>query len=61
MVERVIERLPSVEDVERELCKNRREADLLRSIRNALARKRVQEQASELLRRRNESGVAYAG
>ena len=61
MVERVIERLPSVEEVERELCRNRREADLLRSIQKALSRKRIQEQASEMLRRRNESAVAHVG
>jgi hypothetical protein len=58
MLERVVEKLPSVEDLERELRRNRRESHLLRSIQKALERKQVQERASEELRRRTESGVA---
>jgi len=61
MLERVVEKLPTVEDLERELCRNRRETNLLRSIQKAIERKRIQEQVSDELSRRKESGVAHVG
>ena len=61
MAETVVDRLPSVEDVEREIARHRREASLLRAIRDALRRRQLQEKASEHFRRQNESGVAHAG
>ena len=61
MAETVVDRLPSVEDVEREIARHRREASLLRAIRDALRRRQSQEKASEYFRRQNESGVDHAG
>ena len=58
MAESVVDRLPSVEDLERELNRNRCEASVLRTIRNALKRRQSQERAAEYFRRVKESGVA---
>lgn len=61
MAETVVDRLPTVEDVEREIARHRREALLLRTIRDALRRRQLQEKASEHFRRQNDSGVAHVG
>lgn len=58
MAESVVDRLPSVEDVERELVKYRCEAAILRTIRNALKRRQSREKAAEYFRRDRECGVA---
>ena len=58
MAERVVDRLPSVEDVERELDRNRFESAILRMIHRALKRRQSREQAAEHFRRLRESGVA---
>ena len=56
MAETVVDRLPSVEDVEREIARHRREASLLRTIRDALRRRLLQEKASEHFRRNRPQG-----
>jgi len=58
MAERVVDRLPSVEDVERELDRNRFEASILRTIHKVLKRRQSQEKAAEHFHRLSESGVA---
>ena len=59
MAETVVDRLPSVEDVECDIARHHREAALLRAIRDALRRWQSQEKAAEHFRRHNESGVAH--
>jgi hypothetical protein len=58
MVESVVDRLPSVEDVERELDRNRFESAILRMIHRAFKRRQSREHAAEHFRRIRESGVA---
>lgn len=61
MAATVVHRLPSVEDVEQEIARHRREALLLRTIRDVLRRRLLQEKASEHFGRQSESGVAHGG
>lgn len=58
MPERVVDRLPSVEDVERELDRNRFEASILRTIYRVLKLRQSRERAAEHFHRLRESGVA---
>jgi hypothetical protein len=51
MVGSVVEKLPSLEEVEQEISRAAREARLLRSLREILKRQRDRERASEQLRK----------
>lgn len=51
MDEEVIDRLPTVEEVDEALAKNRQDASLLRSIRLLLKRRRLQQNVSHEIRR----------
>lgn len=50
MPDSVVEKLPTIEEVEQELSKNVREGRLLRSLRGMLKRKQDREQAAARLR-----------
>lgn len=50
MSDSVVEKLPTIEEVERELSKNARDARMLRSLRDMLRRKQDRERAAARLR-----------
>ncbi len=56
MSENVLKRMPTVEDVEQQLAKNRREAAFLRALRIALHRLKTQERVSDFFNSKRKCG-----
>ena len=54
MSETVLKRLPTLQDVEREISRNARDAALLRSLRDALRKRKKIEDVGQRLRERAE-------
>lgn len=61
MTEPVLNRLPTLQDIERAISRNARDAALLRSLREALRKRKKIEDVGERLRERAERVVCENG